>query len=63
MRNLNLYWLRSQIGYVGQEPVLFASSIKENLLLGKNDASDEELFSALRKAEAEIFVNDLKDKL
>lgn len=28
MRNIDLAWLRSQIGYVGQEPVLFATSIK-----------------------------------
>lgn len=35
LRNINLEWLRSQIGYVGQEPVLFATSIKQNMLLGK----------------------------
>lgn len=34
LRDLDLSWLRSQIGYVGQEPVLFATSIRENLLLG-----------------------------
>jgi len=31
-KDLNLHWLRDQIGYVGQEPVLFATSIKENLM-------------------------------
>lgn len=34
LRILDLVWLRQQIGYVGQEPVLFATSIKENLLFG-----------------------------
>lgn len=31
-KDLDLHWLRDQIGYVGQEPVLFATSIKENLM-------------------------------
>lgn len=35
LRELDLIWLRQQFGYVGQEPVLFATSIKENLLFGK----------------------------
>ena len=50
LRDLDLEWLRSQVGYVTQEPVLFATSIKENLLLGKADASEEEIEEALRKA-------------
>ena len=40
LRDLDLFWLRDQIGYVGQEPVLFATSIKENLLFGKEDATE-----------------------
>lgn len=39
LRDLDLYWLRSQIGYVGQEPVLFATTIKENLLFGNENAT------------------------
>jgi len=42
IKNYNLTELRKSIGYVGQEPVLFAMSIRENLLLGKPDASEEE---------------------
>ena len=34
LKNIDIQWLRSQIGYVGQEPVLFATSIRQNLLLG-----------------------------
>ena len=34
LREIDLYWLRSQIGYVGQEPVLFATTLRENLLFG-----------------------------
>lgn len=40
LRDLDLKWLRQQIGYVGQEPVLFATTIRENLLFGKEDATE-----------------------
>lgn len=43
LRYLDLDWLRNQIGYVGQEPVLFATSIKENLMLAKPDATEEDI--------------------
>ena len=55
--------MRSHIGYVGQEPVLFAASIKENLLFGKEDASVEEMVEALKRAEAYDFIMTLDDKL
>ena len=58
-----MLWLRETIGYVGQEPVLFAVSIKENLLFAKIDATDEEIYQALRKAEAYDFVMKLEEKL
>ena len=40
IRDLDVEWLRSRIGYVQQEPTLFAVSLRENLLLGKEDATD-----------------------
>jgi ATP-binding cassette subfamily B (MDR/TAP) protein 1 len=40
LRDLDLKWLRQQMGYVGQEPVLFATTIRENLLFGKEDATE-----------------------
>jgi ATP-binding cassette subfamily B (MDR/TAP) protein 1 len=63
LKDLDLYWLRGQIGYVGQEPVLFAASIKENLLFGKENATNEEITVALKKAEAFDFIDKLKEKL
>ena len=39
LKDLDLNWLRKQIGYVGQEPVLFATTIRENLLLGNENAT------------------------
>ena len=43
LRTLDLNWLRQQIGYVGQEPVLFATSIKENLLFGNENATEKDI--------------------
>lgn len=63
LKDLDLKWLRGQMGYVGQEPVLFATSIKENLLFAKEDATDEELWAALKKANAADFVEQLPDKI
>jgi ATP-binding cassette subfamily B (MDR/TAP) protein 1 len=63
LRDLDLVWLRENIGYVGQEPVLFATSIRENLSFGKEDATEEEINEALKKAEAYEFVQTLENKL
>ena len=50
--------LRSKIGIVMQNVQLFKGSIRENLLWGKEDATDEELISALESAQALSFVSD-----
>jgi len=63
LKDLNLKWMRENIGYVGQEPVLFATSIKENLMMAKEDATEAELWDALKKANAAEFVQGLPDKL
>ena len=63
LRTLNLKWMRENIGYVGQEPVLFATSIKENLMMAKEDLTDEQIWDALKKANAYDFVQSLPDKL
>lgn len=43
IKDLDMKWLRNNIGYVGQEPVLFATSIRENLRYGKETATQEEM--------------------
>ena len=63
LKDYNLHWLRSQIGYVGQEPSLFEGTILDNIRIGKSDASVEEVTDALRAAEALEFVNSLPDQL
>jgi subfamily B ATP-binding cassette protein MsbA len=48
--------LRAQIAWVPQEPVLFSGTVRHNLLLGRPEASDAELWDALAQAHAEDFV-------
>ena len=43
LRDLNVGWLRDNVGVVGQEPVLFDCTIRENILYAKSDASQEEI--------------------
>jgi ABC-type bacteriocin/lantibiotic exporter with double-glycine peptidase domain len=45
---LNVHWLRSNIGYVGQEPVLFSGTIKENITKGNPNATMEEVEAAAK---------------
>jgi len=56
LKDLNLRSLRQMIGYVGQEPVMLNATIKENMLLAKPDASDEEIKQALKDANAWDFI-------
>lgn len=63
LRDFNLQSLRKNIGYVGQEPVLFSGTIRDNLLYGKEDATEEEMWDALRRAEAYNFVMEKEKKL
>ncbi|KAG6396460.1 hypothetical protein SASPL_142610 [Salvia splendens] len=56
IKKLQLKWYRSQFGLVSQAPVLFATSIKENILFGKEDASLEEIIAAARAANAHDFI-------
>jgi ABC-type multidrug transport system fused ATPase/permease subunit len=59
IRKLNVGWLRSQIGVVGQEPVLFDATIEENILQGRPDASLDEIRIAAREAQADDFIMEL----
>ena len=59
IRSLQLKWLRSQMGLVSQEPALFATSIKENILFGKEDATMDEVVSAAKASNAHNFISQL----
>lgn len=53
--------LRKLIGVVSQDSILFNDTIKNNLLIGKPDATDEELTTAAKIANAYEFINDLPE--
>jgi len=59
VRELDPATLHSIIGLVPQKAFLFSGTIRSNILYGKEDATDEEIWDALRIAQAEDFVRDL----
>jgi ABC-type multidrug transport system fused ATPase/permease subunit len=63
LNTLNKPSLRSNIAYVTQDSFLFNGSVRENLLLGKRDATDEELWLALDAANASSFIKELPSHL
>jgi len=60
IRNLTTASLRKQLGIVTQDAILFNDSIKNNLLLGVDSATDKQIIDALKVANAWEFVKDLK---
>ena len=61
VKDLNLRWLRSQIGIVSQEPVLFDTSAADNIRYGANfrEVSDEEVIVAAKAANIHDFLESL----
>ncbi|MCO5550954.1 hypothetical protein L7F22_004449 [Adiantum nelumboides] len=59
IKKLQLKWLRQQIGLVSQEPVLFGTSIKDNIAYGKDGATLEEIKQAAVLANASNFISGL----
>ncbi|KFK31461.1 hypothetical protein AALP_AA6G114700 [Arabis alpina] len=63
LNKLQLRWIRSKIGLVSQEPILFATTIRENIVYGKKDASDQEIKTAVELANASGFIDKLPQGL
>jgi len=61
LRAVKLRSLRSQIGIVAQDTILFSGSVRENILYGDPDASDSKLLTVARAAHVDEFVADLPD--
>lgn len=59
VRDLDLNWLRSNIGLVTQDTYLFNGSIRENLLYAREDATEEDLIEACKKANIYDFIQEL----
>ncbi len=59
LREVELLSLRRQIGIVPQETLLFGGTVRENILYGRLDAGQEELFAAAKAANAHAFIRQL----
>jgi ATP-binding cassette subfamily B (MDR/TAP) protein 1 len=62
IKDLNLAWMRGQMALVSQEPILFATTIRENIRQGRLDATDGEVEDAAKQANAHDFIMSLKDQ-
>ena len=62
VKDLHLGWLRSQIGVVGQEPVLFGTTIGENIRYGRSGVTQDEIEKAAKEANAHDFILRLPQK-
>ncbi len=62
IRQLDPRWLRGRaVGYVDQEAVLFATSVRENIRYGRPDASDREVCEVIKAANAHGFIKAFPD--
>ena len=59
VRELNLKWLRSHIGVVSQEPVLFDTTIADNIRYGREDATMKDIEAAAKAANAHSFISEI----
>ncbi|XP_029444667.1 multidrug resistance protein 1-like isoform X2 [Rhinatrema bivittatum] len=64
LKNLNIQWLRAQMGIVSQEPMLFDCSISENIAYGDNsrEVSQDEIVTAAKAANIHSFIDSLPNK-
>ncbi|XP_051136695.1 ABC transporter B family member 11-like [Andrographis paniculata] len=63
LKKFQLKWIRSKIGIVSQEPMLFTATIIENIAYGKEGATSEEIIAAAELANLNDFVNKLPEGL
>jgi len=61
IREMDLCFLRSQVGLVSQEPVLFSCTVRDNICYGKPDATQEEVERAAQAANAHSFIHKLPE--
>uniref|UniRef100_A0A0A0LN35 Uncharacterized protein n=1 Tax=Cucumis sativus TaxID=3659 RepID=A0A0A0LN35_CUCSA len=61
-KDLNLKFLRTNIGIVSQEPALFAGTIKDNIKMGNIDADDKQIENAAFMANAHSFISELPNQ-
>ena len=59
VRAVPLAWLRRQVGLVSQEPVLFATTIRQNIVFGRPGATQQDVEEAAKAANAHNFITTL----
>nr|ASM90212.1 multidrug resistance 6 [Sesuvium portulacastrum] len=59
LKQFNLRWLRSHLGLVQQEPVIFSTTVRENIIYARHNASEAEMKEAARIANAHHFISSL----
>ena len=57
IRELDIHWHRQHTALVSQEPVIYSGSIRDNILFGKQDATENEVVEAARAANAQEFIS------
>lgn len=57
IRQLDIQWYRRHTALVSQEPVIYSGSIRDNIVIGKLDASENEVVEAARAANAHEFIS------
>ncbi|XP_071811435.1 ATP-dependent translocase ABCB1-like isoform X3 [Apostichopus japonicus] len=62
IKDLNVKWLRENIGVVSQEPILFGTTIAENIRYGRLEVSEEQIHQAAKEANAYDFIMELPEK-
>ncbi|KAJ8683403.1 hypothetical protein QAD02_019195 [Eretmocerus hayati] len=61
LRELDPFWVKKQIGFVSQEPILFNGTIRENITYGSKDASEDDLLEVAEQANVLEFVQRMTD--
>ena len=59
IRELNVKWLRQHIGVVSQEPILFDTTIAENIRYGQDGVREDDIIRACKEANAHDFIAEL----
>ncbi|GFR90452.1 ATP-binding cassette sub-family B member 1 [Elysia marginata] len=62
IRGINIKYLRKKVGFVGQEPVLFSTTIADNIRWGQDGVTMEEIVDACRRANAYDFIMKMPDQ-
>lgn len=62
IRGLNVKWLRENVGVVSQEPILFGTTIAENIRYGRMDVTEEQIHQAGKEANAHDFIMELPEQ-